>query len=390
MNERPRLLRDDRGAMMLLGIFMATIVIGMLYYVAGVGETITYRERMQDAVDSGAFAGSLLYARAMNVIVLLNMAIASVFAVAVAAYAAIFLIIGAALSAWSSCSIPWNIPACIAAACLTCSGIPSACDNADSKRDIARDVARNANNAANAIATATRIAAIGASAEIISMRYTPPVSIGAGIGAAMPLDDESPSRVCDEILTFSGPSGFFSLPPDSPYPATALIAYQEARRIANDCSAASYVDRAGGLATAFLWTYLSCYMIRGDVDNRTKKIRDGVRMGGNEFQFRTFAMAGEDHMPFEPNQERVELVTWGRTDSGGLGSIMGFLENANRFSVAQAEYYYDGDDDRGLWTWRLKWRSRLRRFRLTDGGGAGGCPPFMSGVCDQLQRLVIH
>ncbi|HJL46152.1 MAG TPA: pilus assembly protein TadG-related protein, partial [Polyangiaceae bacterium LLY-WYZ-15_(1-7)] len=55
---RRSLLRDDEGAMMLLGVFMTTLVVAMLYYIAGVGETIVYRERMQDAADAGAMAGA--------------------------------------------------------------------------------------------------------------------------------------------------------------------------------------------------------------------------------------------------------------------------------------------------------------------------------------------
>jgi hypothetical protein len=373
--------------MMLLGIFMTTIVIGMLYYLAGVGETITYRERMQDAVDSGAFAGSLLYARAMNVIVLLNMAVASVFAIAVAAYAAIFLLMAAAGAASADCNPPYRWSGCIPALCLMTCAVPQACDNADEKRDIAKDVAENAQRSANAIANATRIAAVGASAEIISLRYRPPVQLGAGIGNEMPLDDEDPTHACEEILAFSGPSGIASLPPDMPILAVSGFAYDIARPYASDCSASNYLNQVA--ASSILWVYISCYMIRDDIAGRTKKIQDDVNMGGPEFQFRTFAMAQDDALPFEPNQERVELVTWGNEDSSATGGITDFLEEANRFSVAQAEYYFDGDDDRELWTWRLNWRSRLRRFRF-GGGGASGCPGFMGTVCDGLNSAVIH
>lgn len=388
MNDLRRpLLRNDRGAMMLLGIFMTTIVIGMLYYLAGIGETITYRERMQDAVDSGAFAGSLLYARAMNVIVLLNMAVASVFAVAVAAYAAIFLLMAAAGAASADCNPPYRWSGCIPAACLMSCAVPQACDNADEKRDIAKDVADNANSAANAIASATRIAAIGASAEIISLRYQPPVQLGAGLGSAMPLDDEDPTHACDEILAFSGPAGIVSLPPDMPILTVSGLAYDIARPYASDCSASNYLNQVA--ASSILWVYISCYAIRSDIAGKTKKIQDDVNMGGPEFQFRAFAMAQSEAMPFTTNQERVELVTWGGDTSGTFSSVADTLETLEQFSAAQSEYYFDGDDDRDMWTWRLNWRSRLRRFRL-GGGGSSGCPGFMGSVCDSFNSLVIH
>lgn len=382
-DHRTNLYGDQRGAMMLLGIFMTTIVIGMLYYLAGVGETITYRERMQDAVDSGVFAGSLLYARAMNVIVLLNMATASVFAVAVAAYAAMFMLFSAAAAASAECN--WaNWSPCFIAACLSACAPQAACD-AQEQRDIAIDVAENAHSAAGQIATATRIAAGLASAEIIMGRYRPPVQIGFGIGPEMPLDDEDPSRACSEILTFSGPQGITR--GDSPWPLVSLMAYEFARPYASDCGGTRYLTQV--MPTGIGATLLSCYIIRSDIAGYTKKIQDDVQMGGREFQFRGFAMAQDDAMPFEPNQERVDFVTWGKEDTSSLGEIVGFLEEVNRFSVAQSEYYFDGDDDREMWTWRMNWRSRLRRFRI-GSGDAGVCPPWIADVCDRLSTLVIH
>ena len=41
-----RALRDDqRGAIMVIGVFMAMLVVGFLYYIVGIGNTIIYRER---------------------------------------------------------------------------------------------------------------------------------------------------------------------------------------------------------------------------------------------------------------------------------------------------------------------------------------------------------
>ncbi|UJR84889.1 hypothetical protein [Sandaracinus amylolyticus] len=85
---RPRSLRelggDQSGAMMVMGIFMAMMLVGMVYYVCGVGDAIVYRERMQDASDSAAFASAVLHARGMNYIVLINIIMAALLAILVA------------------------------------------------------------------------------------------------------------------------------------------------------------------------------------------------------------------------------------------------------------------------------------------------------------------
>lgn len=85
---RPRSLRelgaDQSGAMMVMGIFMAMMLVGMIYYICGVGDALVYRERMQDAADSAAFAGAVLHARGMNFIALINIIMAAVLAILVA------------------------------------------------------------------------------------------------------------------------------------------------------------------------------------------------------------------------------------------------------------------------------------------------------------------
>ncbi|MEZ4286560.1 MAG: hypothetical protein R3A47_00050 [Polyangiales bacterium] len=72
MNNQQRLRKDESGAMMLLGLFMSCFLIGGLYYISGVGESVIYREFMQDATDAGSYTTAVMHARGMNTIVLLN------------------------------------------------------------------------------------------------------------------------------------------------------------------------------------------------------------------------------------------------------------------------------------------------------------------------------
>jgi hypothetical protein len=66
-----------------MGVFMAACVAGMLWYLAGIGDAIIYRQRMQEASDAAAFSAAALHARGMNLIVLLNLIMACVLGVRV-------------------------------------------------------------------------------------------------------------------------------------------------------------------------------------------------------------------------------------------------------------------------------------------------------------------
>ncbi len=67
------LLNDKSGAVMVIGLGMAVICVGVLYYLAGVGDAVVYRERVQDGADVGAYAAATVSARGMNMIVVLNL-----------------------------------------------------------------------------------------------------------------------------------------------------------------------------------------------------------------------------------------------------------------------------------------------------------------------------
>lgn len=82
--ELRKMRADDRGAVMVLGIFMCSCLVGALWYLAGIGEAIIYRERLQEAADAVAFSDAALHARGMNLIVLINLIMACILGVRVA------------------------------------------------------------------------------------------------------------------------------------------------------------------------------------------------------------------------------------------------------------------------------------------------------------------
>jgi hypothetical protein len=67
------LRHDDRGAVLMTGLFMSCFLIGALWFIIGIGDTIVFRDMMQEAVDHGAFASAALNAKGMNFIALCNL-----------------------------------------------------------------------------------------------------------------------------------------------------------------------------------------------------------------------------------------------------------------------------------------------------------------------------
>src|SRR5688572_27726629 len=76
------LLSDQGGATMVMGVFIAVLLVGMIYYVWGIGDAIMHRERMQDASDTAAFSAAVIHARGMNMLALINMIMAALAMVA--------------------------------------------------------------------------------------------------------------------------------------------------------------------------------------------------------------------------------------------------------------------------------------------------------------------
>jgi hypothetical protein len=81
---RPGLFSHDQGAIMVIGVFMAILLVGLLWYIAGIGTTIFHRERMQDAADAVALATAIGHARGMNLIVFINLVMAALVAIVLA------------------------------------------------------------------------------------------------------------------------------------------------------------------------------------------------------------------------------------------------------------------------------------------------------------------
>jgi hypothetical protein len=75
MSEKPKksLMEDQRGAIMLVGLFAACSLIGSLWFMVGIGDAIVWKDRVQEATDHAAFTSAVSHARGMNLIAALNL-----------------------------------------------------------------------------------------------------------------------------------------------------------------------------------------------------------------------------------------------------------------------------------------------------------------------------
>src|SRR5580704_1908007 len=105
------LRKDERGAILVIAVFMAVFLVGCLWYLVGVGDAAIYREKMADAGDATAFASAVYHARGMNIIAMLNLIMAAALAVLIAFKVAFLLattiaVIAAILCPWTAWTCP--------------------------------------------------------------------------------------------------------------------------------------------------------------------------------------------------------------------------------------------------------------------------------------------
>ena len=80
-SDRPHFARDERGAIMIVGVFMACFLIGALWSIVGLGDMLVYRDKVQEAADHTAFSSATVHARGMNFMAALNLVMLAIVAV---------------------------------------------------------------------------------------------------------------------------------------------------------------------------------------------------------------------------------------------------------------------------------------------------------------------
>lgn len=64
--------KGERGAIMVMGVFLACSMIAAMWYMMGIGDAILWRDRQQEAADSVAYTSAAIHARGMNFISMIN------------------------------------------------------------------------------------------------------------------------------------------------------------------------------------------------------------------------------------------------------------------------------------------------------------------------------
>jgi hypothetical protein len=72
VSQRPSLIKDDRGVIMIVGVFFTFLWIGLVWFILGLGTAINYHENLQNAADAAAFAAAVYDAQGMNILAMIN------------------------------------------------------------------------------------------------------------------------------------------------------------------------------------------------------------------------------------------------------------------------------------------------------------------------------
>lgn len=395
------LLADESGATMVMGVFMAMMVVGMIYYVWGLGGAILHRERMQDAADAAAFGASVFQARGMNIIAMLNV-LMSVFAIIGTACRLLYTFIEATAIADSiACAICLASIYCIPASEEFC--VPAAEHDAEwAESDWLNDVADMCDRIASGIHTVqvgVRTGAmIGAEAYVMTMlptRYRPTVTEGVFAPGSLQLsiqsEDDSSTWACHHGWTgmfVRGPAlalvAVGELVLFEPITSVGVIAGEIAvgvQEFATEDGSEYYCNENGGSGLTF------------------QRVPTDSWLGETPFQNYSLVYGTS---PFRWVQQGVASANWGNIGNSApqvFGLDISVVQQLHRLSFAQSEYYFEQtEDDCGSsfpdtaaecaheeWLWHTRWRARMRRFHA--GTGVTG---RLGSVIQGVQDVVVH
>lgn len=196
-------IRDERGAMFVMGIPICFFMIGLMYFVFGLGEELVLRERIQDAADAGALSAAVVHARAMNLIALLNEVMAALVSLLIMvrmleALLIVAMAIAAALAWFTGGASMSIVPGCEVAR-----------EEAENAWDALEDVVKPLVEAIHALEVGIQYG-MPAIAEVrtieVIAKFQPVTSFGFAIPGdyPLPLKDGQWPRLCHKAGDFAG------------------------------------------------------------------------------------------------------------------------------------------------------------------------------------------
>lgn len=347
-----RLVVDQRGATMVMGVFIAVLLVGMIYYVWGIGDTIMHRERMQDAADTASFGAAVIHARGMNMLALINMVMAALAMVSATMAVITNMIQYAFLAASFVCAFcgPWCGWCC--SACPYAVRHGTEYRRADSIHGRVETFVDNAIRGLNGYARGIRYGVpLAAQAKVVSYGtdvYSPVTDVGVMAPPTrieLPAQDDETNWPCDTIVEppvrIASPILVWLFGSPSPYMAGGVAAgmFTVGSESARFCNGRSF-----------------------------QRVTDEAQvMGNDEYQVQAYMLGSPD---LDWASEGVAAATWGDGEEAGM--MYRRLAEMGRVSFAQAEFYYDDDEpDWHWWLWHMNWRARLRRWRMSASGAGG-------------------
>lgn len=202
-----KLYPDRRGAIMVGAAFMAIFLGGAIWYVFGVASAIFYRERVQDAADAVAFSGAVYHARGMNIIVTLNILMAVLLGLVVAARLLRFINDTANIIGCGCIPVPFIGAAC-SGVCTTTRTLKSPIQTLE------KNLTQLYNKVGPALSKTQRAVAIAmpwvaeVKAVSVSRKYQPDVVVGAfasfslvpmGDRLGLPVQEGDDGVLCEKV-----------------------------------------------------------------------------------------------------------------------------------------------------------------------------------------------
>ncbi len=380
---------------MLISLFMAIFLIGTLYYILGVGDAVIYRRIMQDGADAGAHAASVMGATGMNLHALLNvvMAVTAGILLVVRSVEVLLEVILVVLHGLTATLVlaPKAI-ALIAVLTPIESTVESVGDAVEQFVRVAHDALDAAHNAVqHGYPLLAQARAVDAMA--FQQAYDPPVAGGfvvpllgprlPGGGRGLPVEKDDIGTLCDRAADGLG------------------------NRLSN---VSSKVPRwllrfLGGAVSRALRLGKRRTCVDSVVESPRRVIAnraDGSRvwLGHEEFQYRAYDIGRSAHENHWQHGEQGIRVAQGGNEDGRNATYGAHV--VGRVGFAQAEYYFNGVEDKSEWLWKQRWRGRLRRFRISRGwipqGILGACSGArgrgsldgLAGLCDVARDFSVN
>lgn len=431
--------RDDRGAVMVVAVFMAAMLVGGIWYAMGIGDAILYRERMQDGADAVAFSAAVYHARGMNMIAMVNLVMAAILGVLVAVK--LLQVVNAIANVVSCASAGISLGSC--APCDAVCGITSSLespiqDAVTAVENVVKTTLPVLSKLEVGIAVGMPWAA-EAKSIVVAKDYDKPVQAGGIVTASLmpegarlglPVEEGEYPELCKKAgelvgkVVFSPFGGFGDWVGNvvggltSAFPAyfcaggsvnasgvvdPAVLKAQvqaqcDAKKQALPPSKQKTFDMAGclsdGLADAQKQLRQKGQLGAGtsmDTTGMTHKVVFApAKLGDGYFQIWSTVVG--DATIAKRSDKGVAIAAWSRPAAGGaLTSTMDrWSTELGRGGFAQSEFYYvvkadqrgrPFDDYRDDVMWNLRWRARMRRVRPPGGDMVSG---LLSGLGSKL------